>query len=596
MLRRLFMMLPLFLSCAFISPALAQISPGPLSSAHASLEGNRNCTQCHGLKQESIQEHCLKCHAGVAFLLEQGRGFHAHLGSVECEKCHPEHAGTDFTLIEWPEGSADKFKHESTGWALAGAHARAKCGACHRPKFQTGPAAVKEPAGSIHEGKSWLGLETDCTHCHKDPHEGSLGKDCAHCHGQEAWRPVSNFDHARTTYPLDGRHAQLKCAQCHQNQQLGAKTDSSGKVVPLYRPLPHQDCQPCHSDPHQGRFQGKCSGCHTTAGFKLASTSGFNHTLTSFPLRGEHAKLRCEKCHDPQSAWGKRPAHDRCDRCHRNPHAEQVLSVKGVRSDCATCHDETSWKKSNFDLTRHAKTAFALTGAHAKLSCGKCHRAAEGVTPDPAWGPAHVRLRMESKRCLDCHAPAHGKEIDPSRDCTECHGVDAWRPSRVDAKAHAALGWPLEGRHGEIQCGSCHLPRGSKTVSTGLDADLAGTKWLFASLGRPCAECHLDPHEGRYAKSADWSAKNPCRRCHSMRTFSPSTIGVEDHAAFGFKLEGAHRTVPCFACHRELAQAPATSSLVASKASPRKLAFKDKRRACRDCHTSATLPSSGVRQ
>ena len=278
------------------------------------------------------------------------------------------------------------------------------------------------------------------------------------------------------------------------------------------------------------------------------------------------------------------------------PHAEQVLSAKGVRPDCAACHDETSWKKSNFDLTRHAKTAFALTGAHAKLSCGKCHRAAEGETPDPAWGPAHVRLRMESKRCLDCHAPAHGKEIDPSRDCTECHGVDAWRPSRVDAKAHAALGWPLEGRHGEIQCGSCHLPRGSKNVSTGLDADLAGTKWLFTSLGRPCAECHLDPHEGRYAKSADWSAKNPCRRCHSMRTFSPSTIGVEDHAAFGFKLEGAHRTVPCFACHRELAQAPATSSLVASKASPRKLAFKDKRRACRDCHTSATLPSSGVRQ
>lgn len=596
MLRRLSILLFVFLCCAPISSAFAQISPGPLSSAHASLEGNRNCMHCHGLKQESIQEHCLKCHGGIAFLLERGRGFHARQGNVECEKCHPEHAGADFTLIDWPDGSAAQFKHESTGWILKGAHARAKCEACHRPKFQTGPAASREPAGSIREGKSWLGLETGCTHCHTDPHKGSLGNDCAQCHGQETWRGVSNFNHARTSYPLDGLHAKLKCAQCHENQRLGAKSDSQGKVVPLYRPLPHVDCQPCHVDPHQGRFKGKCSGCHTTAGFKLASTSGFNHSLTSFPLRGEHARIRCEKCHDSKSAWGKRPPHDRCDRCHRDPHAQQVLSAKGAQPDCASCHDETSWKTTSFDLTRHAKTAFALTGAHAKLSCGKCHRAAKGETPDPAWGPAHVRLRMESKRCLDCHTPAHGKEIDPTRDCEECHSMDAWRPSRVDAKAHATLGWPLVGHHGEAKCASCHQPRITTEPSPTMANEVAGRKWRFASLGRACVECHLDPHAGRYAKSSDWSKKNPCRRCHSMSGFSPSTIGIKEHAAFGFKLEGAHRTVPCFACHRELAQPPAPSSLLDGKGTPRKLAFSDKRRACRDCHTSATLPSSGVRQ
>jgi hypothetical protein len=276
-----------------------------------------------------------------------------------------------------------------------------------------------------------------------------------------------------------------------------------------------------------------------------------------------------------------------------DPHAKQLLSTKGVQPDCAACHDETTWKKTSFDLARHAKTAFALTGAHAKLGCSKCHRAAEGVTPDPDWGPAHVRLRMESKRCLDCHAPAHGKEIAPTKDCNECHSADAWRPSRIDAKLHAALGWPLEARHGEIQCKFCHEPQSStKTPSN----EATGTHWRFASLGGACVECHLDPHQGRYKKSADWSAKNPCRRCHGMQAFAPSTIGIKDHAAFGFKLEGAHRTVPCFACHRELQQPPASSSVLTSRAKPRKLAFNEKRRACRDCHNSAKLPSSGVRQ
>ncbi len=548
---------------------------------------------CHGLKQETIQEHCLECHKGIAFLRENNRGLHAHMGKKECEKCHPEHAGAKFELVDWPDGSASKFKHEQSGWRLEGAHAGLKCEQCHNPKFQIGSAAAREPAGSIHEGKGWLGLKTDCTHCHADPHKGTLGADCQHCHGMKAWRPVANFDHSRTDYPLDGEHAKLKCAQCHESQQLGAKLDAKRKVIPLYRPLAHRDCQPCHADPHQGRFKGNCRGCHSTAGFKLAATTGFNHALTSFPLRGKHATLRCESCHDPINAWGKRPAHDRCDRCHKDPHAGQLVSAKGVRPDCSSCHTESGWRQSTFDLERHAKTPFSLTGAHARVECGKCHRVKEGAQPDPSWGPAKVHFKMESKRCLNCHAPAHGVEIDATRDCAECHDLEAWRPSRIDAKAHAALGWPLEEAHAKTSCESCHLPKAEKNSLPADPAGSSGIHWSFASVGRACADCHIDPHAGSYEKVADWSAKNPCRRCHDMSSFTPSTIGVEDHASFGYKLEGAHRTVPCFTCHQELAQPRATSTLLVSGAKPRKLTFRDKRRACRDCHTLDKLPSLG---
>lgn len=578
------------------APSRAQISPGPLSSAHRSLEGNSRCVQCHGLKRESIQEHCLECHGGIARLREQGRGFHAREGSGACEDCHPEHAGADFELIEWPDGSERQFRHARAGWALEGKHASASCGACHRPEFQSGAIAGAEPAGSTHDGRGWLGLESRCAQCHQDPHAGRLGEECRSCHGLEAWRPASGFDHAKTDYALDGKHTELACAKCHENPRLGAGSAAQGKAVPLYHPLPHADCRDCHADPHQGRFTGACAGCHVTKGFRLVGAGSFDHSLTSFPLRGAHATLECGRCHDEQKAWGKRPEHDRCGRCHEDAHGGQLRVTDAAALDCEACHTEKSWRGVEFDAARHAESGFPLVGAHARAECAACHRAPEGRTPDPAWGVAAVRLRMPAQRCLDCHAPAHGEELDPSRDCAECHGNDAWRPSLYDATRHAEAGWPLEGAHRRADCGACH---GAGPSTADSDADVTpesvGAPWAFASLGRACSACHVDPHAGRYEDSAEWGPAHPCLRCHDQDSFVPSSLDPEAHRALGYALEGAHRAVPCFACHPGLAAAPAASTLRSRGGVPRELPFSQRRRDCRDCHDPARLPGSGVR-
>ncbi len=40
-----------FAVLAAAAPAIAQLSPGPLSEAHADLEGVSHCLDCHGLEE-----------------------------------------------------------------------------------------------------------------------------------------------------------------------------------------------------------------------------------------------------------------------------------------------------------------------------------------------------------------------------------------------------------------------------------------------------------------------------------------------------------------------------------------------------------------
>jgi len=48
------------------APGYSQEAPGPLSKAHAALEGAANCRKCHGEDNAIIAERCLSCHAPAA--------------------------------------------------------------------------------------------------------------------------------------------------------------------------------------------------------------------------------------------------------------------------------------------------------------------------------------------------------------------------------------------------------------------------------------------------------------------------------------------------------------------------------------------------
>ena len=119
------------------SSARAQISPGPLSKAHQSLNGSTQCNTCHQFGTSTPTFKCLECHKEIADRLTAHKGYHALLGMKnpngrDCVRCHLEHNGEDFSLVHW-EPSLKQFDHRQAGYPLVEKHAAVACEKCHTP-------------------------------------------------------------------------------------------------------------------------------------------------------------------------------------------------------------------------------------------------------------------------------------------------------------------------------------------------------------------------------------------------------------------------------------------------------------------------------
>lgn len=574
---------------AFPTRATAQISPGPLAKAHASLEGALNCVKCHGLKRDAMSAQCQACHRDIAWLVDQKRGFHAtsEVRGKECASCHPDHAGADFTLVAWPGGAKDRFDHRRAGWALEGGHAELRCEECHATPYRVATSATLSKRTS---GAGWVGLETTCVSCHRDddPHKGALDANCGTCHDSRDWKPAPKFSHDDTDYPLTGKHATVECAGCHESKRLPLRRDAKGTPIPIYSPVPFRTCGDCHEDPHAGRFSNKCAECHSTKSFETTASGGsFNHALTRYPLKGRHARVDCAACHGANLVRQK-PAFETCASCHSDPHRGEA-TLAGTPADCASCHGLDGFSPSTYTVQQHAASPYPLEGRHAQVACVKCHTtpvATRGRGLTPVRGAA--RLRMAHDRCADCHADAHAGQLATRTDggaCESCHAVAGWAPSTFTVAAHARLRLPLEGRHAEIPCGACHAAD-RKGLPAPPRGDSLGTAHVAVSLASAsCASCHVDPHGGRYAAGGALATTGDCASCHTARSFRPSLVDPAAHQRLGFRLEGAHLAVACVGCHAELAAAPATATLVqAPKGVTSFPAKPGPARACTGCH------------
>jgi hypothetical protein len=561
------------------TPLRAQISPGPLAAPHVSLEGALRCGSCHGPRGKAeMTALCRACHKEIAWLQDQRDGFHGRHVTEPCGSCHPDHAGREFALISWAGGSPDHFDHAAAGWPLADSHATLRCNECHRPAFRTGAAAGLAPHPA--EAPGWVGLRGTCTACHVDSHRGTLNTDCARCHDASHWTTAPRFDHAHSSYPLTGQHATVRCAACHR---LGpAAPHDTLASIPVFKPVAHGDCESCHADPHRGRFTGPCRECHVTTGFAVIDRGTFNHNRTRFPLNGRHASVACAACHDRPGQQGKNPPFATCAACHTDPHGG-TATLAGAVVDCDGCHDESGFRTSTFTVARHQTTRFRLDGKHAQLACVACHVKNPPGTPAALLGTAGILLRPAFAHCSSCHTDDHGGQLAarPDRgECSSCHTPAGWTPSTFTVAAHATLRLALEGRHAEIPCAACHAaaPAGLPPAP----GPLGKAAVALRPRGSDCTACHVDPHQGRFAAAG--ARPVGCRGCHTMQSFRPSTIGIDEHARYAFALEGAHRAVPCQGCHAELRRTETRSSLVRLTWTGAPLSFAVTGRSCDACH------------
>jgi len=566
----------------------AQISPGPLAKAHATLEGSTNCVQCHGLKKEPMSQRCLACHKEVAWLIQQNRGPHAATRNVphkECASCHPDHAGADFALIDWGKDGSARFDHQRAGWVLDGKHRTAKCTVCHTAAFRHSNAATLSPRVN---GAGWMGLEQGCIACHErdDVHKASLGRSCDRCHDAADWKKPVRFDHEQSSYPLTGKHAGVACDNCHKAATLNLRPDARGRIIGRYKPLPAEQCSACHADPHKRRLSARCSSCHSTRDFKEIDRKEFDHAATRYPLAGRHRAVSCEGCHGLNMAR-KTPAFARCADCHADAHFGRG-TLAGTPADCAVCHRVEGFSPSTYTVSQHATTAYALVGRHAEVRCALCHTATDSlVRTTPRQVLRRVTLRPKAAACESCHADAHRGDLarpeGPVR-CTSCHDERAWSPASFTVARHATLAFALDDAHQPAACTKCHVPvrPASPTLPNGRKA----TATIPLRIDGACEACHIDPHAGRYSRGAAHAGPAGCRACHDTRRFAPSVLSAARHAAYGFALDGAHRAVPCRDCHKELGAASARVTLK-SAAAPvaARLRFDAPRRdRCSACH------------
>ena len=544
----------LVLWLAVSSPA--QISPGPLSRAHQSLNGATNCTTCHKLAAGTATFRCLECHKEIATRVAEHKGLHAQYNigpgsSQDCARCHSEHNGEDFSLIKWDQKT---FDHKQTGYALEGKHLGLACNRCHSADKVSPAERANIQFKDLN--RTFLGVSPACVTCHQDEHKGRLGANCLQCHNYNDWKTVTvgQFDHLKTRYPLTGLHADVACQKCHT-------TGPDNK--PRYVGIPFDQCSDCHSDPHRGSFAQGCQACHNTGGWKKISVAAvsehFDHSKTKYPLLGKHASVDCMQCH----AGGdfKRPLlFAKCMDCHRDdPHHGQ-FARRTDGGECASCHTVEGWKPSTFTVKDHASTAYSLQGGHARVQCAQCHIPRGRDT----------LFKVKFQQCTDCHSDQHAGQFAAApyfNACDRCHNLEGYRPSTFTLPHHRDTHFLLTGGHIAVPCGDCHKQSAEFTPKPAV---------IYHWQNLSCISCHEDPHKGQFKERMSAVRVNGsragCEACHTTKSWTE--LSGFDHSKTSFPLLGTHRATACIDCHKP-PNMETTLMHVDFKAAPTK---------CEDCH------------
>ncbi len=523
-----------------------QISPGELTNAHKDLEGVENCTKCHSVGKSLSNERCLDCHKEINARLKQKKGFHVSIGAKLCEECHKEHHGRNFQIVRF---DTKAFDHSTVGFVLEGKHKKIECKDCHKKERIAAPDVQK--LSDEYKKRTYMGLSTNCSSCHEDKHKGQFaGRECSSCHTIDQWKSVLKFSHDRTNYPLTGSHQKTECMKCH-NKML-----EDGKTVRFVK-MEFSSCSNCHVDPHKGKFKQECNACHSTDDFHKISKGQFDHATTQYPLKGKHAQLKCEQCHNPNpkgvNASGeigyRMTKFQACANCHSDAHAMQFL-YRTDKGKCESCHTEEGFTIVRFAYQQHQATRFPLAGAHTAIPCGACHTA--NAVKAKSTRKFHWEGNLE---CLTCHQDIHKGQFAKimTKGCETCHTVSAWDKLLF---SHEKTKFPLLGKHAELKCEQCHKKPAN------------GSPIKYADLRRECSSCHTDEHDGQFAVAG----VTECAKCHSTASWKKVTFNHDTQARFA--LTGKHAGVQCMKCH---AQYTVNGKKITK--------YKPLGLLCTDCHT-----------
>ncbi len=414
-------------------------SPGPLSAqqkagvtlgdftSHADFE--TQCETCHQPTQRTLAEACLVCHTNVSDQIAAQNGAHGRLPDPQtCRSCHHEHRGRDFDMTA---SARLTYDHELTAFSLVR----------HQVDYQ----AVPMQCTACHRESDFAPQEGLCQSCHQkndatfvEQHTRDFGTPCLACH--DGVDTLAAFDHAKTNFPLKGKHATATCAACHTDTAAHVAQNTAPGSTVAFQGLP-TNCVDCHAEPdvHRGMFSADCASCHSPEGWTPALLDGqpFSHfenagfSLARHRVSADNSSLTCNACHqntlETFDTGACSTCHGQLDATFMQPHIERF------GADCTTCHDGVD-RLRNFD---HANV-FPLEGQHAQAQCEACHK--------------NKQFRGTPSECVDCHQEPEIHRGAFGLQCQNCHTANAWAPAAL--RYHT---FPLDhGRDAPQDCLTCH--------------------------------------------------------------------------------------------------------------------------------------------
>jgi len=290
--------------------------------------------------------------------------------------------------------------------------------------------------------------------------------------------------------------------------------------------------------------------------FRTSPDFAIGAAVTPGPLSAAHADYEndCSECH---SSLNKRMQKYLCLGCHdevredvESNHGFHGRSRSVLKKPCKYCHTEhvgrdgaiVSLNERTFD---HNFTDFPLTGTHGDVSvtCEACHEKGK-------------KYRQAPTECLCCHSDKDDHDGQLGNDCLGCHKETSWDDTHFD---HDATCFPLEGRHRDAACESCHHDKAYLSTST------------------KCNACHImsDIHDGEL--------DDGCDRCHGAEDWNE--VEFEHSLETEFVLEDRHSEVKCIACHTDLTFLKKPGTECADCHQPSDIHKGKVGLNCQDCHS-----------
>jgi hypothetical protein len=252
---------------------------------------------------------------------------------------------------------------------------------------------------------------------------------------------------------------------------------------------------------------------------------------------------------------------------------------------------------------------FSSIAAKAQISPGPLSKAHESLTGTTQCASCHqFGTKTPVFKCLDCHkeiaktlAEKHGYHASlqmqnpTGKDCVRCHlehngagfPLIHW-DTPIKQFDHKLTGYPLDGKHVQIECGKCHTSQNIAPAERALIQNKDLNK-SYMGLSQKCISCHVDYHKGQLGKE--------CASCHNTSDWKAAK--QFDHSKTRYPLTGLHVQVACEKCHKPDAPGrPARfkdmkfAACTACHMDPHHGEFKE---SCEHCHTTASwkkLPAS----